>query len=295
MDVSVTIVNWNAASALDACLRSVYRTLPTLGYEVIVVDNGSDDDGAEAIVAQFPQAVLVRNATNIGFGRAQNQAIAMARGRYALLLNNDAVVDPDTIPTLVRFMDQHPEVGVCGCPDRRQATLGSAYSGAFRRFPSLSRTLMENLWAVFHPPGSWNIEWLAKPVHRWLGETLPQSEYSEVAWVVGSLLCVRKNVFDQIHGFDERFFLFDEDVDLCHRIWDAGWKVAFTTGTRFFHEGGVSSSVRRDIERIRGDSRAFYFRKRRGNSTALLFRIQHYVLRHWLLSLRRGLPPVRRI
>lgn len=290
MDVSVTIVNWNATSALEACLRSVFATRPGVEYEVIVIDNGSDDS-IDALMGEFAHAVWVRNSTNIGFGKAQNQAIRLARGRYVLLLNNDAMVEPDTIPTLARFMDQHPEVGSCGCPDHRQVSLGTAYSGAFRDYPSLHRITIENLWAVVRPPHSWDLRRLAGAVYRWMGEALPQAHHVEVAWIVGALLCVRKEAFDEIGGFDERFFLFDEDIDLCRRMRDAGWKVAFTNSTKFTHFGGASSSVRRDIERIRGDSRALYFRKYHGRAAELVFRLQHYALRQCLLTLRRPRRP----
>jgi GT2 family glycosyltransferase len=289
MDVSVTIVNWNRAKLLEECLRSIFATPPSVQYEVIVIDNASDDDSVPMVCARYPQVWLICNSRNLGFGSAQNQAMAVARGRYVLLLNNDATVQPDTIPTLVRFMDQHPQVGSCSCPEYRQAALGTAQSGAFRRFPSLGRTLMENLWAVFRPPRKWDLRWLATPVHRWMGEELTEVDALEVAWVVGALLFVRKEVMEQVGGFDERFFLFDEDIDLCRRIWAGGWTVAFTTTTSFAHQGGASSALRSDIERIRGESRAWYFRKYYGRMMTVLFRVQHYTLRICLLSWRRRL------
>lgn len=289
MDVSVTIVNWNRAKLLEECLRSIFATPRTVQYEVIVIDNASDDDSVPLVCARYPQVWLICNSRNLGFGSAQNQAMAVARGRYMLLLNNDATVQPDTIPTLVRFMDQHSAVGSCSCPDYRQAALGTAQSGAFRRFPSLGRTLMENLWAVFRPPRKWDLRRLTTPVHRWMGEELTEVEALEVAWVVGALLFVRKEVMEQVGGFDERFFLFDEDIDLCRRIWATGWTVAFTTTTSFAHQGGASSALRSDIERIRGESRAWYFRKYHGRMMTVLFRVQHYALRICLLSWRRRL------
>ena len=289
MDVSVTIVNWNRAKLLEECLRSIFATPLTVQYEVIVIDNASDDDSIPMMRARYPQVCLIRNSKNLGFGRAHNQAMTVAQGRYVLLLNNDAIVQPDTIPTLVRFMDQRPQVGSCSCPDYRQAALGTAHSGAFRRFPSLGRTLMENLWAVLRPPRKWDLRWLATPVHRWMGEELTELEAVEVAWVVGALLFVRKEVMKQVGGFDERFFLFDEDIDLCRRMWASGWTVAFTTTTSFAHQGGASSALRSDIERIRGESRAWYFRKYHGRMMTALFRVQHYVLRICLLSWRRRL------
>lgn len=294
MDVSVTIVSWNRAALLEQCLASVFATPRTIDYEVIVVDNASYDESVEMVRASFPGVRLIVNATNLGFGSAQNQAMAAARGRYVLMLNNDATVGPETLPTLVRLMDEHPDVGACGCPDGRQLSLGGATSGAFRSFPSLGRTVMENFWAVVRPPRSWDIGWLARPFHRWMGEELREVDLLEVAWVVAALLVVRREVIDEVGGFDEQFFLFDEDVDLCRRIRAAGWDVAFTTKTSFSHQGGASSALRSDIERVRGESRALYFRKHAGRGAAALSRIQHFALRSCLLAWRHRLERLAR-
>jgi GT2 family glycosyltransferase len=292
MDVSVTIVNWNRAALLAQCLRSVFATPRTVEYEVIVVDNASDDDSVDMVRVSFPDVRLIVNETNRGFASAQNQALRAALGRYVLMLNNDATVEPDTVHTLVRLMAEHPDIGALGCLERGQASLGTGMSGAFRTFPSLGRTVMENLWAVMHPPRSWDVGWLARPVHRWLGEELPEVDVLEVAWVVGALLMVRREVMERVGGFDERFFLFDEDADLCRRIRSAGWVVAFTTRTSFAHHGGVSSALRSDIEKIRGQSRALYLRKHEGRLVAVLSHVQHFVLRTCLLSWRRrGVDP----
>jgi GT2 family glycosyltransferase len=191
-------------------------------------------------------------------------------------------------------MDEHPDVGCCSCPVSGQTALGTAKSGAFSRYPSLGRTLAENLWAVFRPPRSWDIRWLSTRVHRWMGEELPQSGVLDVAWVVGALLLVRRQVMEQTGGFDERFFLFDEDIDLCRRMRGLGWRVAFTTLALFDHQGGASSALRDDIERIRGHSRAWYFRKYHGRTASALFRLQHYLLCIHLLTWRRRIEALRR-
>jgi len=289
MDVSVTIVNWNRAALLAECLRSVFATPRTLAYEVIVVDNASTDDSVAMVRERFPDVRLIANAGNPGFGRAQNQAIAVARGRYVLMLNNDATLEPGTMPALVRLMDDHPRAGASSCPDRAQVALGTATSGAFRAFPSLGRTVVENVWAVVRPPRTWDIRWLTAPVHRWIGDELPASGVVDVAWLVGALLVVRRDVMTQIGGFDEGFFLFDEDADLCRRIRASGWSILFTTATAFSHRGGASSALRDDLEKVRGESRAHYFRKHAGRWTTAAFRVQHFVLRRCLLSWRRQL------
>ena len=287
MDVSVAIVNWNRAALLAQCLRSVFATPRTVDYEVIVVDNASDDHSIDMIRTSFPDVRLIVNEQNRGFASAQNQALHAARGRYVLVLNNDTTIEPNTMRTLVELLAERPDIGALGCLERGQTSLGTGSSGAFRTFPSLGRTVMENLWAVMHPPRSWDVGRLARRVHRWLGEELPREDVVEVAWIVGALLIVRREVMTRLGGFDERFFLFDEDADLCRRIRSAGWVVAFTTRTSFAHHGGASSALRPDIESIRGRSRALYLGKHEGRVAAVLSQVQHFVLRTCLLSWRR--------
>jgi GT2 family glycosyltransferase len=289
MDVSVTIVGWNRSDLLASCLRSVFATPRSVDYEVIVVDNASQDDSVAMVRAAFPQATLLASARNLGFARAQNQAIGVARGRYVLMLNPDATIRPDTIPTLLRLMARHPTVGALGCAEDRQRGLGTATSGAFLDYPSLARTSGENLWAALRPPRTVDLRWLLDPVRRWMGEELREVDVLEVAWCVGALLFVRREALAQVGGFDEQFFLFDEDLDLCRRMREAGWRIAFTTETRFSHVGGASSALRDDIGRIPGQSRRWYFQKHHGRVAAALFHLQHVILHQGLLAWRRRL------
>jgi GT2 family glycosyltransferase len=286
MDVSVTIAHWNRADLLQECLRSVFATPSTVQYEVIVVDNASSDDSVALVREYFPQVHLIVNSDNVGFGRAHNQAMAVARGRYVLILNNDATVLPDTIPTLVGFMDRQPQAGACGCPDHGSAVPSVLTGGAFRRFPSLGQTFLENLWAVFRPAQRWDNSQIVRLVKRQIVGGPAAASEQEVAWVIGALLLLRRAAVEEIGTFDEQFFLFAEEKDLCRRMWAAGWKILFTTSTSYCHRGGASCELRTDIEKIRGESEAKYFQKYQGRLVATAFRLQHYVLRMCLLRWR---------
>jgi GT2 family glycosyltransferase len=289
VDVSVSIVNWNRADLLEACLRSVVATSSSVAYEAIVVDNGSTDDSVTMVRTQFPQVRLIINRENRGFGRAHNQAISVSRGRYILLLNNDATVGSDTIPTLVDFMDQNPGAGICTCQCYRTTPSREPVHTAFPRFPSLSRAVLWNLWVLLRPPlGRDNCRFIA-PIKRCLEEGLPPTIVGSAAWVVGALLMLRRDMLRTVGMFDERFFLFFEEIDLCRRALAGGWSVLFTPSTSYLHKGGGSSQLRADLQRLIGASGATYFRKHHGPLAAALFSAQHYALRRCLLPWRSRL------
>lgn len=282
LDVTVTIVNWNRGALLDRCLASVLAA-KGVALEVVVVDNASDDDSRAIVRERFASVRLLCNDRNLGFARAQNQAIAVAGGRYVLALNNDATVHPDTIAHLVRVLDENPDAAVCGCPDARQVTLRGARAGAFRSFPSLPGTIAENVWAVVRPPAR-RVDALARTLRA--DAAWRDRRTLEVAWVIGAVLLLRRSALDAVGSFDEGFFLFGEEVDLCRRLRTAGWKVLFAPGTQIEHVGGAGSALRGDVERLRRDAGARYFRKHHGALAGRVFTLQHWLLRERLLPWR---------
>lgn len=284
LDVTIAIVNWNRADLLEHCLRSVFASRGELRYEVVVVDNASTDESRSVVESEFPHVRLVCNDRNLGFARAQNQAIATARGRYVLALNNDATIHRDTMSHLLAVMDSSPEAALCGCPDAHQVTLGGFRAGAFHSFPSLSRTVAENVWALVRPPSSWTERWVRMAARDPSWRKKPKIE---VAWVIGAILLMRRSALESVGGFDETFFLFGEEVDLCRRLRSAGWTILFAPGASIEHVGGASSALRPDVERLRRDGGARYFRKHHGAAAAAAFALQHWVLRERLLPWRR--------
>lgn len=288
VQVSITIANWNRSALLRDCLLSVLTTPKSLTYEIIVVDNASTDDSVHLVSTEFPGVRLIENATNLGFGRAHNQAIAAARGRYIVALNNDATVLPGTIPTLIAFMDRQPRVGVCTCPALLDEHSPWATGGGMDHFPSLTREIASNLLELFRPPFGLGISNLIAPLSRRVAGWSPMDQEHEVHWARGALLVLRRAMLDHIGGFDERFFVFFEEVDLCRRARDAGWSVYYTPATSYFHLGqqSTTSAQRERFYRTAGYG---YFRKHANLSTALLFAFQHYFLRQMLLFLRSSI------
>lgn len=232
MDLSVLIVNYNTRQLTLDCLRSVYDSETGYSYEVIVVDNASADDSVEKIMEQYPQVRMIANEENTGFAKANNQAMEAAVGRYILLLNSDTIVQPDTLQTMVAFMDENPKVGASGCkvilPD------GSLDKACRRGFPTPS--------ASFYYAFGFSKLFPDRPRFNQyqLGYLDPNESYA-IDCLVGAFMLVRRETLQQVGGLDETFFMYGEDVDWCYRIKQAGWDIWYHPVTYIVHYKGASS------------------------------------------------------
>jgi GT2 family glycosyltransferase len=208
VDLSVIILNWNTRDLLEKCLKSLLCQSTTANIEVIVADNASEDSSREMVQASFPQVRLVVNSGNIGFSAGNNAALPHATGRYLLFLNSDTVVTEGALDTLVCFADASPDVGVVGpkllnaddslqysC--RRYPNLGA---GFFRSTP-LGRLFPKNRFATDYLMADWD-------------HATPR----DVDWVSGAALMIRRELVDRIGCFDDAFYMYCEDVDLCWRV-----------------------------------------------------------------------------
>ena len=256
MDLSIIIVNWNTKDLLKACLRSVYAETRGLTFEVFVVDNASTDGSPEMVERTFPQVRLIRNAANVGFARASNQALRLSRGRYVLLLNPDTLILDQALVRMVHFMDQHPDVGALG--PKILTAEGEVDLRCARRFPSLLSELFEltRLSARF-------------PHNRLFGSYLmsywDHNDRREVEVLTGACLLVRREAMKQAGSLDEDFYMYGEDVDWCYRLRRAGWQVWYDSHTYIIHLGSQSTRLVQEemgLERFR--SRHALFRKHRG-------------------------------
>lgn len=230
--ISVVIVSYNVRDLLENCLHSLYSALSGLSHEVFVVDNHSDDGTVEMIRRRFPAVLLIANEENLGFARANNLALARARGETMLLLNPDTLVQEDTISAMLRFFRQNEDVGLAGCkiikPD------GTLEAACRRTFPSpwVSFTKLSGLSALF--PRS--------PVFARYNLTyLSEDESYEVDAISGSFMMLRRAVYDAIGGLDETYFMYGEDLDWCYRAQKAGWKLFYVHDTKIIHYGGEST------------------------------------------------------
>lgn len=252
--LSIIIVNWNTREHLQACLRSVFACPPAEPFEVWVVDNASSDGSAEMVRRQFPQVYLIANSENLGYGRANNQALRQAQGEFALVLNSDIEVLPGALQTLIGFMREHPEA---------QAAGGQLILPDGRVQPSCSQRL--TLWAVFCEQTL-----LAKAFPRsrlFAGYNLTWWSYDsvrEVEQVVGACLLLRRQADGSFPLFDERYFMYAEDTELCHRIRRAGGRIYYVPDAKFKHHLGASSeqeSIRAEMVKAYNRSRILFFRE----------------------------------
>lgn len=276
--LSIIIINWNTRDLLAACLASVAAEIahfPAGQVETVVIDNASHDDSVEMVQSAFPWVRLIVNTSNVGFAAANNQAMQMAYGHYILLLNSDTEVLPKAITTLIDFMEAHPQNGAAGTrylnPD------GSLQPSCYPE-PTLAR----ELWRMFHldrlyPFGLY-------PLTTW-SLTTPRA----VDVVQGAALLLRRTALAQVGLFDTDYFMYTEEVDLCHRIRQAGWSIFFVPAAVIIHYGGQSTrqaALPMFLQLYR--SKILYFRKHRG---AIATGIYKFILL-WATVIRLLLTPL---
>jgi len=258
MDLSVVIISWNTREMLDACLASVYATRG-LDMEVFVVDNASADGSGSMVHERYPRVHLIQNAENRGFAAANNQAIALAQGRYVLLLNSDTVVTPGAFGTLVEFMDAHPRAGAVG------PYLANA-DGSLQ--PSCYRVLTP--WREF-----WRLLFLERllrlatyPMQRW-----DRDHVREVEVLKGACLLLRAEALAQVGALDERYFVYTEEMDLCARLLCAGWHIYWEPKAQVVHFGEQSTKQVADAMYVQlYRSKVQFQRKMGGEWRALCFK-----------------------
>ena len=234
--VSVIIVSYNTREILRNALEALFENSKGVDMEVFVVDNNSADDSAAMVQRDFPSIRLIANNQNLGFAAANNQAFALASGRYIILLNPDAYIRPASIENCLAFMERTPKCGLAG--GKIISPEGQLEPSA-RRFPSaLSKLLtLSGLSGKFpHSP--------LLNRHEFGG--FAHDHPLEVDWVPGTFTIIRKEMIDAIGAFDERFYIYYEETDLCLRAKKAGWKVYFIHDAEVMHIGGACSKTRKD-------------------------------------------------
>ena len=236
--LSIVIVSWNVREDLRECLQSLLREegsrLESGEIEIIVVDNASTDGTAEMVNLELPRVKLLVNSQNLGYTKANNIGINHSRGKYILLLNPDTIVHQGALQALIDCAESHPEAGIIGAkllnPD------GSVQRSA-RSFPDIGAGLFRNTFLGRLFPNN-------PFVRRYLLADFGYDEVREVDWVSGAAMLVRRDLIERIGGLDERFWAYCEDVDLCWRTWQAGYKVLFCPNAVITHKVGRSSDQR---------------------------------------------------
>lgn len=283
MDVTFAIVSFNVADFLDKCLYSIKKET-SCKYEIIVVDNASQDKSVKIVQIHHPEVILKPLSENVGFAKANNIAFQSASGRYIFMLNPDTLILDGAVDKLVRFMDTHPEAGVCG-PKNLNSDLTLQHN--CHHFPSLTQVLTEylQLRRFF-------------PKNRYFGREHMSywnyDETKEVDWITGCSLFIRSEIFKKIGLLDEKYFMYSEECDFCYRMKINNLKTFFYPCAAIIHYGGQSSLVQnqhkvfsKTITKHFFKSRYRFFRKNYGEIREFYLRILDMI--YYSLSLLKNI------
>jgi len=252
MRLSIIIVSWNVCDDLVQCLQSIKRYPPAFLYEIVVVDNHSSDDTANRIISEFPDVRLIVNAENLGFAAANNIGIQEAKGEYLLILNPDTLVLPHSIDLLIRFMDSHPDVGICG---PQVLNSDRTIQSSARMYPTFQSIFYR--FTIFKYLGLFR-----RHFYLWTMRDFDHNSMRDVEQLTGAALMTRSYLVKKLHGFDTQFFIYYEEVDLCKRVSMAGYRVVFYPEPQIIHSGGRSAKqVPAKVKLIMLTSLIFYLRK----------------------------------
>jgi len=233
VDLSILIVNYKNSATLPDCLDSIYKTTLGLKFEVIVVDNSSGDRGIKTVQEKFPQIRLIKNHANKGFAKANNQAMEVSRGKALLFLNPDTRLTENATQAMIAQLKPGSLTGAVGPkvlnPDGSLQyscrTFPTVWTGLFNRYSLFSRLFPNNQYT-----------------RRYLMTDYDHKESREVDWVSGCCMMVPKSTFLKVGGFDEKYFLFNEDVDLCHTLKHHGYKTLYFPQAKIYHDITSSNS-----------------------------------------------------
>jgi GT2 family glycosyltransferase len=248
--VSMILVNYNDRDHLEACLESLRPGPLSPGREIVLVDNASTDGSADFVAGRYPGVRLIRNAENVGFSRANNQAAREGRGDFLLFLNTDTVVSAEAVDVLMAEMDKAPRVGAAGpallrSPGRFQVSFG--------RRVDFAAQFVQKMF-----------------VNPYQKVRLRRARKArEVGWLSAACLLCRREAFAAAGGFDESFFIYFEDIDLCFRMRKAGWRLLFVPQARVFHEGGATTVPRPARSRLEYRKSQVRFYEKHNSRTSL--------------------------
>lgn len=273
IDVSIIIVAWNVRELLHNCIKSVYEQTKGISFEVIYVDNASEDRSVKMVKNEFPEVKVIENEANKGFIIANNQGIEIAQGRYVLLLNSDTVILDNAVVKTVRFADAHPEAAVVGCkvlsPD------GTLQRHCFM-YPSILNMVLSAtyLYKIF-------------PKSRFFGrERMTWWDYNyarEVETISGCFSLVRKEAIKQVGLMDDVYFVYGDDIDWCYRFKKSGWKIMFAPDAEIIHCNGQSTKLKPSKFMLQLYGSRLIFMKKYGNRLTFLLAC---ILTAWSLFLR---------
>ena len=277
--VSIILVNYNGAEVVLECLRSLQQYLHTISSEIIVVDNASTDDSAALISENFPTVQLLQQKENRGFGAGNNVGATHAKGEFLFFLNTDTLLISDVLPPLITLMKEHPDVGIIGtkllnADGSLQLSIASEISIA-GEYKTLKQVKYSN----------------SPQQQEAIAQRFDQTQTVDI--VIGAAFFMRRVLFESLNGFDETFFMYFEESDLCQRSRDRGWKILYTPDASIIHLGGYSVGKVSDRMRLEyRRSQLYYYRKHRPVWEQILLRF--YLAVKFMIAALKSLSPIDR-
>ena len=290
MDLSIIIVNYKTKDLLDECLESVVKNIKQVKFELIVIDNNSQDGSVQMLKEKYPQVILIKNQNNLGFAKACNQGIKRSCGKYLFFLNPDTLIDSNIFANIIEFLEANPKVGVGGCflyyPDRSP-------QASFYRFP----TILTSIGKMFS---------LFRILPRNIITSAFFEDYSfnnisnDIDRACGAAMIVRRKAIEQAGGFDEDYFMYNEELDLCYRIKERGWEISPIPETKVIHyhqQGGQQNAGLTTFHKIKTE--LLFFKKfhswykvliiRMIQFLGILFRVLFWLIKYLLVKKQKRL------
>ena len=224
MQLTIVILNYNVKFFLELCLKSVEQAITTLDAEIIVVDNDSSDGSCEMVQEKFPNIKLISNNDNVGFAKANNQGVAVAKGEFVCILNPDTIVAEDTFIKILEFAKSKSNLGAIGC---KLIDGSGAYLAESKRNIPVVKVAMQKMF------GNGN---------KYYANHLGENEVGRVDVLVGAFMFIKRVVYKQVEGFDEDYFMYGEDIDLSYKLLQAGFKNYYYGETTCIHYKGESTT-----------------------------------------------------
>jgi len=262
ISLSIILVNYNGAEFLHDCLSSIVSFVDFCTSEVIIVDNFSKDDSVKIIQNNFPTFKLICSDSNLGFGKANNLAVKQSQGKYLLFLNNDTILTENTPKILSDYLTENQDVGAVGS---RLTFKDGSYQLSCGRFPNL---VIEFIYKMRS-----GLDYRWHQIFSIFYDHL-YAKFTDVDWVTGACLMMHRDTFNQLGGFDESFFMYFEDVDLCKRVKDLGLKVVYYPQTTVIHLlGGSAQGGKKSVNTHYRNSQIHYYKKHLGKLQTTILKL----------------------
>ena len=285
MDVSIVLVSYNTKELTEKCIKSVYEKTADVNFDIWVVDNNSHDGSAEMVEKEFPEVNLIKNSENLGFGRANNLAISNIQSKYVFLLNTDTILLNNAVKILYDFMEkpENANVGACGGQLYNSNMTFQCSIGEFNTLDKLyKKSLGINFTAIkYRFKNLFKERVLKKDKHHFTASCAAD-------YIIGADLMLRKSALDKAGVFDERFFMFCEEAELCFRLKKDGYRSIFVPESKILHYGGSSSydqNTQIEVEKMIIKSNILFFKIAYGETFAKKAKFYYiiYYLRYLFL------------